>query len=267
MSLVAGIDHSNSDALVMMDCDLQHPPFLIPKLLEAFERGYDVVHAIRRYTAGSMPALKRLPSRLFYRLQNALSPVEIEEGSADFRLISRKVAEVFKADIREQNQFLRGLFRWVGFSSCTIEFDCHPRTEGATKYRLGRLLSFSIQGITSFSKVPLRIATILGGALSFVSLLYGFWSMAGYFITRELPPGYTSLIVAMMFIGGLQLLVLGVLGEYLGSIFDEVKKRPLYIIDEVVSYGDPRGRGASRADPVMDMRPPESLRFGRSRTS
>jgi polyisoprenyl-phosphate glycosyltransferase len=233
MSLVAGIDFSGGDAVIMMDCDLQHPPSVIPALLRAYEGGHDIVHAIRHYDA-STSSLKRATSRLFYRLQNWLSAVEIEEGAADFRLISRKVAAVFKGNIREQNQFLRGLFRWVGFTSTTVEFVSQPRARGETKYRFRRLLSFSIQGITSFSKVPLRMATMLGCALSLVTVLYGLWSFVGFFFMRQLPAGYTSLIVAMMFLGGLQLLVLGVLGEYLGSIFEEVKNRPLYIVDEVV---------------------------------
>lgn len=237
MSLVAGIDFSRGDAVIMMDCDLQHPPAVIPQLLEAYERGFDVVHAIRHYD-DSTPPLKRLTSKFFYALQNRLSPVEIEAGSADFRLISRKVAGVFRTGIREQNQFLRGLFRWVGFSSTTVNFSTGPRTLGSTKYRFGRLLAFSIQGITSFSKVPLRVATVLGGLLSVLTLLYGFWSLIGYFFTRQLPAGYTTLVVATMFIGGLQLMVLGVLGEYVGAIFEEVKNRPLYIVDEVVGSAE-----------------------------
>lgn len=245
MSLVAGIDFSRGDAVVMMDCDLQHPPAVIADLLSAYEKGFDVVHAIRRYH-GSTPLLKRLTSRVFYRMQNALSPVEIEEGSADFRLISRKVADVFCVSIREQNQFLRGLFRWVGFSSTTVEYDSHPRASGTTKYRLRRLLVFSLQGITSFSKIPLRIAALLGGVLSMVAFLYGLWSFIGFFLTRQLPAGYTTLAVGMMLLGGLQLLVLGILGEYIGSIFDEVKNRPLYIVDEVIGgRGDEGARAPS----------------------
>ena len=258
MSLVAGLDFSRGDAVIMMDCDLQHPPAVIPEMLGACERGYDIVHAIRRYDDATS-LLKRLTSHSFYRIQNALSPVEIEEGSADFRLISRKVADVFRDGIREQNQFLRGLFRWVGFSSTTVSFVSRPRAGGYTKYRLRRLFSFSIQGITSFSKVPLRIATLLGSALSLVAMAYGLWAFFGYFLTRQLPAGYTSLLVAMMFLGGLQLLVLGVLGEYLGSIFDEVKRRPLYVIDDVVGAGEDRvlspWRPGRAEDSSIELRP------------
>jgi polyisoprenyl-phosphate glycosyltransferase len=233
MSLVAGIDHSAGDAVIMMDCDLQHPPAVIPQLLDKFEAGYDVVQTIRRYdrTTG---ALKRWTSQGFYRLQNALSPVEIKEGAADFRLISAKVARIFRESIREHNQFLRGLFQWVGFEAAIVEFVSPPREAGRTKYRLKQLLTFSVIGITSFSKVPLRIASMLGFAISTVSLIYGLWLVGLFFGVGDLPPGYTSMVVLILFIGGLQLTVLGIIGEYLGSIFDEVKGRPLYIIDAVI---------------------------------
>lgn len=233
MSLVAGMDHSEADAVVMMDCDLQHPPAVIPDLLAAFERGHDIVHAVREYDRQTGP-LKRWTSGLFYRLQNALSPVEMRPGAADFRLISRKVARVFQTSIRERNQFLRGLFQWVGFSATAVPFVSPPRAKGATKYNVKRLVAFSVTGILSFSKVPLRLAAILGFVISTLSLGYGVWLIGQFFVAGHMPPGYTSLIVMMLFLGGLQLTVLGILGEYLGSVFDEVKHRPLYIVDQIV---------------------------------
>ena len=237
MSLVAGIDQSRGDAVIMMDCDLQHPPAVVRQLLEKFEDGYDVVHAIREYDGGNRRA-KRWSSRLFYRLQNTLSPVEIREGTADFRLISRKVARVFQTSIREQSQFLRGLFTWVGFRSATVTFVSPARTAGRTKYDLMQLVAFSLTGILSFSKIPLRLATMLGFFISTLSLTYGVWLIGRFFVAGHMPPGYTSLIVMMLFLGGLQLTVLGILGEYMGSVFDEVKHRPLYIVDEVIRHGD-----------------------------
>lgn len=233
MSLVAGIDRSHGDAVIMMDCDHQHPPATIPLLLEQFEEGYDIVNTLRRYDAGT-GFLKRWTSSLFYRLQNALSPVELQEGAADFRLISRKVAVVFQNSIREQNQFLRGLFQWVGFRTATVSFVANPRAAGVTKYDLRRLLAFAVIGILSFSKLPLRAASLIGFLMSALSLVYGAVLILYYLLVAYVPPGYTSLVVLVLFIGGLQLLVLGILGEYLGSIFDEVKRRPLYVIDEVV---------------------------------
>lgn len=236
MSLVAGVDYSTGDAVIMMDCDLQHPPSVIPELLKQFEEGFDVVHTIRKYDQ-RIGLFKEWPSHIFYRLQNALSPVEIQEGAADFRLISAKVARVFRETVREQNQFLRGLFHWVGFRSTNVTFVGPPRAAGRTKYNLLRLLTFSVIGITSFSKFPLRLASMLGFVISTLSLFYGLWLIALYFRVGHLPPGYTSLVVLVLFMGGLQLTVLGILGEYLGSIFDEVKRRPLYIVDEVIRGG------------------------------
>ena len=233
MSLVAGIDQSKADAVIMMDCDLQHPPAVIPRLLEKFEDGYDIVHAIREYDGQTGP-FKRWSSRMFYRLQNAMSPIEMQPGAADFRLISRKVALLFQTAIRERGQFLRGLFQWVGFRTATVAFVSPPRTKGTTKYDVKQLITFSVTGILSFSKIPLRVATLLGFFISTLSLAYGFWLIGQYFVAGHMPPGYTSLIVMMLFLGGLQLTVLGILGEYLGSVFDEVKQRPLYIVDEVI---------------------------------
>lgn len=236
MSLVAGIDRSRGDAIVMMDCDQQHPPAVIPLLLEKFEEGYDVVHTVRRYRDQN-GFLKKWTSKIFYRFQNALSPVELQESAADFRLISSKVARVFQNSIREQNQFLRGLFQWVGFQSATISFLSPPRAAGRTKYRPIRLFAFAITGITSFSKIPLRLASLMGFVISTLSLLYGLWLILGYFSSGQFPRGYTSLIVVVLFIGGLQLTFLGIIGEYIGSIFDEVKHRPLYVIDEIIEGG------------------------------
>jgi dolichol-phosphate mannosyltransferase len=234
MSLVAGLDYSSADASILMDCDLQHPPEVIPKLLEKLEGGYDIVQAIRTYDR-RIGVSKQWTSRIFYRLQNSLSPIRIPEGAADFRLLSRKVRRVFQQSIREQNQFLRGLVQWVGFRQASVEFVSPPRHVGTTKYRWRQLLTFSITGITSFSKVPLRCAAILGLVIFLLSLMYGTYALAVYAIVGHLPRGYTSLIVGISFMGGIQLLVLGILGEYLGAVFDEAKRRPLYIVDEVFS--------------------------------
>src|ERR1700730_661832 len=232
MSLIAGLDHSDGDASILMDCDMQHPPEVIPKLLEKFEQGYDVVQAIRTYDSTIHPA-KQWTSRIFYKIQNWLSPIDIPDGAADFRLISRKVRSVFQNSIREQNQFLRGLFQWVGFRQATVEFVSPLRVAGATKYRLLNLFTFSVIGITSFSKVPLRSAAVVGFFISALSVLYGLFAITVFLTVGHLPAGYTSLIVAVSFMGGLQLTVLGIQGEYLAAVFDEVKRRPLYIVDEV----------------------------------
>jgi polyisoprenyl-phosphate glycosyltransferase len=249
MSLIAGLDHSDGDASILMDCDLQHPPEVIPKLLEKFEQGYDVVQAIRTYDSQIHPA-KEWTSRIFYKIQNWLSPIDIPVGAADFRLISRKVRSVFQSAIREQNQFLRGLFQWVGFRQATVQFVSPPRVAGVTKYRVLNLFTFSLTGITSFSKVPLRSAAVLGFIISALSVFYGLFAITVYLTVGHLPPGYTSLIVAVSFMGGLQLTVLGILGEYLGAVFDEAKRRPLYIVDEVIGRTAPMRAGLyARFDP------------------
>lgn len=238
MSLIAGLDHSNGDASILMDCDMQHPPQLIGKLLDQMEQGYDVVQAIRTYDPRTHPG-KKWTSHLFYRVQNWLSPIEIPDGAADFRLITRKVREVFKTSIREQNQFLRGLFQWVGFRQAAVEFVTLPRAAGASKFGFPRLLAFSIAGITSFSKVPLRVAAILGLVISALSALCGIFEIGVYITEGRFPSGYASLIIVVLFMGGLQLAFLGIVGEYIGAVFDEVKRRPLYIIDEVFGRKNP----------------------------
>ena len=252
MSLIAGLDHAGGDASILMDSDMQHPPELIPELLARFERGFDIVQGIRIYDA-EIRAGKKWTSHLFYKVQNWLSPIEIPAGAADFRLLSRKVRIVFQNSIREQNQFLRGLFQWVGFRHCTIEFVSPARRVGVTKYRLLNLLAFSLTGITSFSKVPLRAAAVVGFLISALSVLYGIFAIAVYLIIGHLPPGYTSLIVAISFMSGLELTFLGILGEYLGAVFDEVKRRPLYIVDEIIgahrSSRDPCIGGREKAVP------------------
>lgn len=234
MSLVAGMDYCRGDAAIMMDCDLQHPPELIPELLKRFEEGYDIVHTIRTYSR-TAPWRKRALSRAFYRLQNALSPIELRDGAADFRLISRKVVNVFQKDIREHGQFLRGLFQWVGFSTTEVHFVSPPRIAGVTKYNIQRLLSFFVTGMLSFSKIPLRTASVLGFVISAIGLIYLVYLIVAFFSSGNFPRGYTSLITVVLIIGGLQLSVLGVIGEYIGTIFDETKGRPLYVVDEILN--------------------------------
>jgi dolichol-phosphate mannosyltransferase len=211
---------------------------VIPELLAKFEEGFDVVQTIRTYDREAS-FLKRLTSSAFYSVQNALSPIKLQDGAADFRLISSKVLQVFRQHLREHNQFLRGLFQWVGFRSTSIEFVSTARQFGVTKYKLRRLFSFALTGILSFSKLPLRIASLAGFAISGLGLLYGAGVVIYVLSGGPAPPGYPSLLVAVLTVGGLQLIVLGVIGEYLGSIFDEVKHRPLYIVDEVIGAAEP----------------------------
>lgn len=234
MSLVAGIDHADSDVVIMMDSDLQHPPELIPELLDTFEQGYDVVYTVRREPADSS-VLKRAGSRGFYRVLNWLAEIKLESGAADYRLISRRVAEVFRTRIRERNQFLRGLFRWVGFRQTGIAYEPRLRAAGAGKYSWSRMLRFAAAGIISFSKKPLQYAITLGLLAAALGAIFAVVALAAYFVDDKIPSGWTTLAILISFFGGGQLFFLGVLGEYVGAIFDEVKGRPLYIIDEAIN--------------------------------
>ena len=237
MSLLAGIDHADSDAVIMMDSDLQHPPSHIPALLERFEQGYDIVYTIRE-DEQELGLLKRLSARLFYRLLNSLSQVSINESAADFRLISRRVARVFQTQIRERNQFLRGLFSWVGFKSVGVPFRVRTRAAGRSKYSLGRLIRFGMHGIVSFSKRPLQAAILVGFVFAAFGFINALVTLVQYFLYSALPSGWTTLTILISMFSGVQLIFLGIIGEYLGAIFDEVKARPHYIVEEKVNLGD-----------------------------
>jgi polyisoprenyl-phosphate glycosyltransferase len=237
MSLLAGIDHADSDAVIMMDSDLQHPPSHISALLERFEQGYDIVYTIRE-DEQELGLLKRLSARLFYRLINSLSQVPINESAADFRLISRRVARVFQTQIRERNQFLRGLFSWVGFKSVGVLFRVRTRAAGRSKYSLGRLIRFGMHGIVSFSKRPLQAAILVGFLFAAFGFINALVTLVQYFLYSSLPSGWTTLTILISMFSGVQLIFLGIIGEYLGAIFDEVKARPHYIVEEKVNLGD-----------------------------
>lgn len=234
MSLLAGIDHATGDAIVMLDSDLQHPPSLIGKMLEAFENGFEVVFTIRK-ASPQTGFLKKTTSRAFYGLINRLSQIPIDESAADFRLISARVANVFRLQIRERNQFLRGLMSWVGFKRIGISFDAQDREGGRTKYSLSRLLRFGINGVISFSKSPLQAAIVVGFCFALAGLAIASESLFVYFYRGNLPSGWTTLAILISGFSGVQLIFLGIIGEYIGAIFDEVKARPHYLIEEIIS--------------------------------
>jgi len=235
-ALVAGLDHSRADAAVMLDSDLQHPPELIARLIELWEQGAEIVQAVRM-DGSETGALKRLTSQWFYKLFVKLGVVDLPVGASDFRLVSRRVAEVMRAQLPEQNPFLRGLVSWVGFNVAHVPFKPAPREFGRTNYRASTLFTFALNGICSFSKLPLRFCSGLGLALAVISLLGGIGELLLYAVGRVDVPGWPSLIAALCFLGGVQLFFLGVIGEYVGLIFDEVKRRPRYIVDRRYSSG------------------------------
>lgn len=244
MSLVAGLDACTGDAAIMMDCDLEHPPALIPEMLQQHEVGFDIVNTRRNYSQ-KVSFGKKISSALYYKVLNSLSSEKMGEGYADFRLVSRPVIDVFSKGIREHNQYLRGLFSWVGFSQTTVEFTSGVRTEGKSKYSLNKLVNFAAEGLISFSKLPLKISLGIGMAFAVVAVLYGIYAVLQFFITGQLPQGWASTIALIGFTSGVQLVVLGVIGLYIGGIFDEVKNRPLYIVEK--EFGAAAAKGGDRA--------------------
>lgn len=235
MALLAGLDHCDSDAVIMMDGDLQHPPSVIPELLAGFEGGHDIVYT-EREDSPDVPVLKRLSSRLFYRLINAISDTPINVNAADFRLVSRRVVEVFQNQIRERNPFLRGLFGWVGFPRLAVRFRVGRRPAGRTKYSVRRMVRFGVDGLVSFSKTPLQAAAYVGFAFGALGFLYALVTLAQFLLYRSFPSGWTTIIILISIFSGTQLVFLGILGEYLAAIFDEVKARPHYIVDRQVNF-------------------------------
>ncbi|MBP7741223.1 MAG: glycosyltransferase family 2 protein [Candidatus Pacebacteria bacterium] len=233
MALLAGIDNTTSDAIIMMDADLQHPPATIPELIAAFEKGNDVVYTVREINR-HVSVLRRLAGHLFYWFINTISDVPINENASDFRLISRRVAVVLQEKIRERNLFLRGIISWMGFAQACVRFTAEERIAGKSKYSLAKLISFAIFGIISFSKKPLRAASVMGLLAAVGGVIFALITIAQYFLGQISQPGFATIVVLITIFGGLQLFFLGVLGEYIGGIFDEVKGRPHYIISRTL---------------------------------
>lgn len=250
-SLVAGLDHTDADAVLMMDCDLQHPPELVPRLIDEFLAGADIVQTLRTDPA-STPVLKRLTSRWFYGALRRVSGLPISPGSTDFRLLSRRVARVFQYDLREQNPFLRGLTTWVGYRSVLVPFVGGERAAGHSNYTWGSLFELALRGMCSFSKAPIRVAALFGFAMSGLSVLYGVVAVVTHFLASYVPPGWTSALATASLVGGIQLFFLGVIAEYVGYIFDEVKARPRYLVDR--STGPPAGAAPERLPVVRGAR-------------
>lgn len=243
MCLLAGMDYSDSDVLIMLDSDLQHPPDLIPTMLRYYEQGYDVVYTIREDIPEIHP-VKRLTSKLFYQVINLISQVPVNESAADFRLMSRRVVHVFQKHIRERNLFLRGFFGWMGFRSISVPFCVRKRAAGTSKYSLGRMVKYSLgrmvrfglNGVISFSKRPLQAAILVGFLFASGGFLTAIITTIQYFVLGSFPSGWTTLVVLISIFSGTQLVFLGIIGEYIGAIFDEVKARPHYIIDELINF-------------------------------
>ena len=230
-AMSAGFSVASGEAIVPMDADLQHPASLIPKFVELWRQGYDVVLA-KRANRQDESALKRFCSSIFYKLNNKISEIEIPQNVGDFRLFTKKVLNAINS-LPENQRFMKGIFAWVGFRSITIEYEEQERIAGSSKFNGWKLWNFALQGITGFGTLPLRIWTYIGFLVSFFAFIY-----ASFLILRTLImgidlPGYASLVVIILFLGGLQLMGVGILGEYVGRIYMESKRRPPFIIDEI----------------------------------
>ena len=230
-ALTAGIDHARGDVAIPIDVDLQDPPELIGRFLELWHEGYDVVYGLR-VNRDSDARSKRLLSKLFYQFFNHLSPVKIPAQVGDFRLLDRRVLEVVKM-LPERNRFMKGLFAWVGFRSIGVPYERAARRAGTTKWNYWRLWNFALDGLFSFSTLPLRVWIYVGVFSAATSFLYALIIILRVVILGVDVPGYASLMTVVLFMGGIQLLSLGIIGEYLGRLFLESKRRPVYLVDGV----------------------------------
>jgi len=234
-ALTAGIDHANGDILIPMDIDLQDPPELIGPFIERWREGYDIVYGVRSARTWDTPT-KRLSAGWFYWAFNTMSPVRIPANVGDFRLVDRRATEVLRR-LPERNRFMKGLFAWVGFNAIGVPYERPQRAAGASKFNLWRLWNFALDGVVSFSTVPLRASFYGGLAIAGIAVLY-----AVFIITRVLlfgidTPGYASLLIAVLLMGAIQLVSIGIIGEYLGRLFLEVKGRPIYVVEGVYEEG------------------------------
>jgi glycosyltransferase involved in cell wall biosynthesis len=234
-ALSAGLDYATGDIVIPIDSDLQHPPELILEMLTQWEAGFEVVLA-KRVDRDTDRAIQKFSANSFYKLHNYISDIDIPADVGDYRLMDRKVVDALKA-LPENRRFMKGLFAWVGFKTTTVEYKVEPRLSGVTSFNTWKLWNFALEGITSFSSAPLRVWSYLGGAISLLSFVYALYLILKTVVLGIDTPGYASLMVAILFVGGIQLIGIGVLGEYMGRIFVETKRRPVYIVREVIGRG------------------------------
>ncbi|GIU53875.1 glycosyltransferase family 2 protein [Shewanella sp. KT0246] len=230
-AMSAGLAQARGLAVILLDADLQDPPELIPQMLQAWRSGFEVVNMRRKKRLGET-WFKRFSAASFYRLMNWMSDSPVPENVGDFRLLSRQVVDHINA-MPERNRFMKGILSWPGFTQTTIEFDRDPRCVGETKWNYGKLVGLAMDGITSFSFKPLRLATWFGVSIGMSAFTYGIWVVIKTLVYGEAVAGYASMMVVQLFLAGIQLLALGLIGEYLGRVFMEVKQRPVFIVEDV----------------------------------
>jgi polyisoprenyl-phosphate glycosyltransferase len=255
IAISAGLDAARGDAVVVMDGDLQDPPEVIPALLAQWEQGYDVVYGVRVHREGET-AFKRITATLFYKLLRRLAQVDIPEQAGDFRLYSRRAADALR-QMPERARFIRGMSSWIGFRQTGVPYRRDPRYAGDTKYPLRKMARFSLDAIMSFSTTPLRIMSMFGFGVVVLCCAYLAYVFYAKLFTTRTVHGFTSVVVLVALLGGIQLLCLGVVGQYIARIFEEAKRRPLYILDEPVA-GPPNTQELSSAPAVSGDRPIES---------
>jgi glycosyltransferase involved in cell wall biosynthesis len=265
-ALTAAIDYCSGRCVVPMDADLQDPPELVPVLHAKWKEGYEMVIA-HRSSRNSDAAVKRVTARWFYKLFNKVTTVPIPEDVGDFRLMDRKVVDALK-QLPESNRFMKGLFAWVGFRQATVDYDREPRAKGRSKFNYWKLWNFALDGLLSFSSLPLRVWSYVGAVISGLSLLYALFLVIRTLVTGCSVSGYPSLMVTILFMGGIQLISLGVIGEYLDRMYGESKRRPLYLTRSLfgpVSWGEACDAMHMRSQPPtssVSPPPPESGKLG-----
>ena len=234
-ALTAGIDAAQGEVVVLMDADGQHPVALLPEMFKKWQQGSDVVYAVRK-TRDDQSGLQSSLTGLFYKMVNFGNRVKIPANAGDFRLMDRKVVDALKS-LPERNRFMKGLYAWVGFNSTALDYQPLARADGKSNFGLRGSLSLALTGILAFSIAPLRALTVTGLVLSFIALGYGTWVVGEYFVLGIAVPGYATIVVGMMFFSGIQLLSIGILAEYVGRIYEEVKQRPPYLISQRAGRG------------------------------
>jgi glycosyltransferase involved in cell wall biosynthesis len=227
-ALTAGLDRARGDVVLLMDADLQHPPALIPDMLAAWREGGDMIYTVRK-TRDDESLVKKLGTRLFYRIVNAGSAVEIPANAGDFRLLDRAVVDALKS-LPERNRFMKGLYAWVGFRSVAVDYVPNERFAGESSFSMRGLSRLAVTGVTAFTNAPLRLWSALGAIIAVGAILGGIWFVIEHYTLGADVPGWATLAVSTMFFSGVQLLSIGILGEYVGRIFDEVKQRPVYLV-------------------------------------
>lgn len=249
-ALLAGLDHAEGDAVIMMDSDLQHPPYLIPEFLKWWEQGYDDIYATRQERVGE-PWLKKKTSELYYKILQGVTEqgVEIYPNAGDFRLLDRKVVDAL-IQLREQSRYMKGMYGWVGFRKKEIFFDAAERVGGTTKFNFKKLMKLAIDGVTSFTTAPLTFAAYIGSVFALFGFVYGIIILIQTIFLGKDVPGFPSIMTAVLFLGGLQLITLGIAGTYIGKIFYESKNRPLYFVEDFLTAESMKKRSEGENDDI-----------------